>query len=263
MNATVKIDAAVTGGALLRVDNVAHAFGGLKVLTDVSFDADGRGVVGLIGPNGSGKTTLFNIMSGFLRPRAGRVTLAGGDITAHSVQQRSRAGLLRTFQTPKVFDHMSVLENVMTGAYAHSHAGMIGSMLALPSARRELSDVRQSARQVCHRFDLDRLIDRKAGSLPAGQRRVVELARAYHARPKVLLLDEPSSGLSTPEIEELRRWIERLSAEGITIVLVSHDMGLMSVCARVHVLYFGRIIASGPMDEIRADKAVRDAYLGG
>lgn len=250
-------------GGTLQVTNIAHAFGGLEVLADVTFDAYGPGVVGLIGPNGSGKTTLFNIMSGFLKPKSGRVSLDGKDITGQSVQDRSRSGLLRTFQTPKVFDHMSVLENVVMGAYAHSRAGMFSTMLSLPSARKELTSLQDMAREVCHRFELDRLIDEQAGSLPAGQRRIVELARAYNARPRVLLLDEPSSGLSTPEIEELRQWIERLSSEGMSIVLVSHDMGLMSVCARVHVLYFGRIIASGPMDEIRENQSVRDAYLGG
>lgn len=251
-------------GAQLQVAGVAHSFGGLKVLTDVSFDVGhGNGIVGLIGPNGSGKTTLFNIVSGFLRPKAGRILLDGVDITEKSVQERSRAGLLRTFQTPRVFDHMSVLENVMMGAYAQTRAGMFASMFALPSARTELKTVREAALEICRKFEIERLADEKAGSLPAGLRRVVELARAYHAKPRVLLLDEPSSGLSTPEIEDLKSWIGTLAAEGMTIVLVSHDMGLMKVCDLVNVLYFGKIIATGPMSVIQENPDVRDAYLGG
>lgn len=253
-----------SAGIQLRVSGVAHSFGGLKVLTDVSFDVGGgHGIVGLIGPNGSGKTTLFNIVTGFLRPKVGRILLDGVDITAKSVQERSRAGLLRTFQTPRVFDHMSVLENVMMGAYAQTTAGILATMFSLPSARAELKGVREFAFDICRKFEIDRLADEKAGSLPAGLRRVVELARAYHAKPRVLLLDEPSSGLSTPEIEVLKGWIGMLAAGGVTIVLVSHDMGLMKVCDLVHVLYFGKIIATGPMSVIQENQDVRDAYLGG
>ncbi|MDF8357668.1 ABC transporter ATP-binding protein [Ensifer adhaerens] len=251
-------------GAKLQVSGVAHRFGGLKVLTDVNLEVgDGHGIVGLIGPNGSGKTTLFNIVTGFLRPNTGRILLDGDDITTKTVQQRSRAGLLRTFQAPRVFDNMSVLENVLLGAYARTRAGLLTSMLALPSARAEIEAVRASAFDICRKFGIERLAGEKAGSLPAGLRRIVELARAYHAKPRVLLLDEPSSGLSTPEIEELKAWIRVLAEEGISILLVSHDMGLMAVCDRVHVLYFGKIIATGPMSTIQENPDVQDAYLGG
>lgn len=247
---------------MLDVAGLAHSFGGLQVLTDVSFDVGTGGIVGLIGPNGSGKTTIFNIVSGFLRQKAGSITLSGEEISDRSVQRRCRAGLLRTFQTPKVFEHMTVLENVMTGAHPHTSAGFLATMLRLPAARAEFVAARSSALEVLARFGIERLADARAGKLPAGQRRVVELARAYHARPRILLLDEPSSGLSTDEVEELRAWIRMLADEGMTILLVSHDMGLMAVCDRVHVLYFGRIIASGTMDEVREDPRVREAYLG-
>jgi ABC-type branched-subunit amino acid transport system ATPase component len=248
--------------ALLQVSAIAHSFSGLKVLSDVNLIAQHHQVVGLIGPNGSGKTTLFNIISGFLRPKVGEVRIDGKNINQHSVQMRSLLGLQRTFQIPKVFENMTVIENVMMGAHAETHAGLLSTMLALPHATKEMAAVKLSAGEICERFGIAHLADEKAGELPAGRRRIVELARAYKARPRLLLLDEPSSGLSAPEVDDLRHWIRVFADEGITIVLVSHDMGLMNVCDIVHVLYFGCIIATGPMAVIREDPAVRDAYLG-
>ncbi|MDO9413893.1 MAG: ABC transporter ATP-binding protein [Pseudolabrys sp.] len=247
---------------VLDVQGVAHRFGGLRVLEDVNIAAPESQIVGLIGPNGSGKTTLFNIITGFIRPRSGTVSVNGRDVAQDSIQQRSRDGLLRTFQTPKVFDHMTVLENVMMGMHAHTSSGVLATMFAMPSARRELASTRASALQTCERFGIAHLAATRAGELPAGLRRVVELARAHQAKPKLLLLDEPSSGLSGPEIDTLRGWIRVFASEGTTVLLVSHDMGLMDVCDVVNVLYFGRVIATGPMAAIRDDQKVRDAYLG-
>jgi len=247
---------------VLDVRNVAHRFGGLRVLEDVNIVAPQSHVVGLIGPNGSGKTTLFNIITGFIAPRGGTVAMNGRDVAGDSIQQRSRDGMLRTFQTPKVFEHMTVLENVMMGKHAHTSSGVLATMFALPGARRELAETRAAALATCERFGIAHLIDTRAGELPAGMRRVVEMARAHQAKPKLLLLDEPSSGLSTPEIETLRGWIRVFASEGTTVLLVSHDMGLMDVCDTVNVLYFGRVIATGPMAAIREDQKVRDAYLG-
>lgn len=262
MNEMRNARTAVSSEPLLSVQSVAHSFGGLHVLRDVSIGAAAGRVVGLIGPNGSGKTTLFNIITGFLQPKAGTVLLDGRDVTRASVQVRSRAGLLRTFQTPKVFEHMSVLENVMMGSHAATHGGFLATMFALPGPRAELAAVRRQAMETCEKFGISSIMAARSGGLPAGLRRVVELARSYQARPRLLLLDEPSSGLSAPEVEDLRRWIRMLADEGMGIVLVSHDMGLMNVCDEVNVLYFGRIIATGSMEEIRADEAVRNAYLG-
>lgn len=247
---------------LLEVSGVAHNFGAHRVLTDVTLSAREHEIVGLIGPNGSGKTTLFNIVSGFLRPRGGEIRIDGKDVTRDTIQSRSRSRLLRTFQTPKVFEHMTVLENVMMGAHLATRSEMLATMFALPSATRELAGVREAALATCERFGIDHLRDIQTRDLPAGTRRVVELARAHQAKPRLLLLDEPSSGLSAAEIDDLRGWLRIFADEGIAIVLVSHDMGLMGVCDIVHVLYFGRIIATGPMAVIREDPAVRDAYLG-
>lgn len=248
---------------ILELRGVAHAFGGLTVLRDVSFSVPQGGIAGLIGPNGSGKTTLFNITSGFLLPKAGEVLLQGRPITRAPVQARSRAGLIRTFQTPKLFGHMTVAENVALGLYNETSSGFWSAMLRTPAERRERGMVAERTAAMLARFGLDRLATTRAGELPAGQQRIVEIARARMASPRLLLLDEPSSGLSQDEVFRLRDWIEELAAEGITILLVSHDMGLMEVCEDVHALYFGKIIASGPMAAIQADRAVRDAYLGG
>lgn len=248
---------------LLELSGIARSFGGLKVLTDVNLTVHQGEIVGLIGPNGSGKSTCFNIVSGFLRPDVGRILMAGRDIVADSVQARARHGLMRTFQTPKVFERMSVLENVMVGLHKDGRSGILASMLRTPSVRRELQWLHETAEQSCRKFGLGKLLNIPAGRLPAGQRRVVELARAYVGTPRLLLLDEPSSGLNTEEIEQLRGWITMLRAQGITILLVSHDMGLMSIADTVHVLYFGEIIASGPMAAIQAHPRVREAYLGG
>lgn len=252
----------MTSTSLLHLDGIAQHFGGLSVLSNVIFSVQAGSITGLIGPNGSGKTTCFNIISGFLRPASGRVSLDGHDITELGVQERSRRGMLRTFQTPKVFEHMSVIENVMVGCHQATHSGMLSTMFRTSSARREFAETRQQADEVCEKFNLRRVENTKAGQLPVGQRRIVELARAYIARPRLLLLDEPSSGLSSVEIEALREWIVTLNAEGLTILLVSHDMGLMSVANIVNVLYFGEVIATGSMDAIQQNARVRDAYLG-
>jgi ABC-type branched-subunit amino acid transport system ATPase component len=247
---------------LLGLHSVAHSFGGLRVLKDVNLDVPAGRITGLIGPNGSGKTTCFNIVSGFLRPRGGRVTFQGQDITSTTVQQRSRAGLVRTFQTPQVFQQMTVIENLMVGRYKATETGVLQAIFRTPAARAEFDAMRGSAETACTRFGLQHLKDKVAGSLPAGQRRVLELARACIGSPRMLLLDEPSSGLNSEEIELLREWILTLNREGLTILLVSHDMGLMTSCDRVHVLYFGEIISSGTMASVQADPRVCEAYLG-
>lgn len=253
---------AKTATPLMQLKGIAHHFGGLNVLTNVNVNVPQGKIVGLIGPNGSGKTTCFNIASGFLRPKAGSVVFDGQDVTHLSVQARGARGLVRTFQAPKVFEHMTVLENLMVGEYKSTSSGFFGSLLSLPSALQEFAGMRARATECAQRFGLQKLLDTNAGLLPAGQRRVVELARAYVGKPRILLLDEPSSGLNSEEIETLRHWIETLHQEGLTILLVSHDMGLMTVCDEAHVLYFGEIIASGTLAEVQDDQRVREAYLG-
>ncbi|MFS8036758.1 ABC transporter ATP-binding protein [Xanthobacter sp. AM11] len=247
---------------LLELKAIAHRFGGFQVLHDVSFAAPAVGITGLMGPNGSGKTTLFNIISGFLTPTSGAVLFDGRDIRAESVRRRSLDGLVRTFQTPKIFERLTVAENVMVGAFKSGRSGFFAGLAGLPSVRREMSDMRARAYETAQRFDLGAVFDRPSPLLTAGQRRLLELARAYQGRPRLLMLDEPSSGLTTTEIEVLIAKLRLLADEGIAILLVSHDMELMGVAQAIHVLNFGRIIASGTMAEVQEDTAVREAYLG-
>lgn len=247
---------------LLRVADVAHRFGGLQVLQGVTFDVPRGSVTALIGPNGAGKSTLFNIASGFLRPRCGTIRFDGRDVTRDTVQARSRAGLMRTFQTPQVFGKLTVRENLMMGYYRHLSSGIAANMLRLPDARREMRELRKRAEEACERFSLQQVFDRPAGQVPAGMQRWVELARAWIGRPRLLLLDEPSSGLNSEEIGRLHATLQRLVAEGITILLVSHDMALVDVAHEVHVLCFGSIIASGTLQRVKQDERVLQAYLG-
>jgi ABC-type branched-subunit amino acid transport system ATPase component len=251
------------GGDMLRLEAVGHNFAGLTVLRSVSFSVPRGGIVGLIGPNGSGKTTLFNAISGFLSPQTGRILYRGAPLLErHSIQARSRAGLVRTFQTPRVFENMTVFENIMVGCCKDANTWMSEDLFRTPRANRALQTINAMADEACIKFGLESLRDHLAGKLTAGQRRILEIARAVVGKPQLLLLDEPSSGLNTDEITSLQEWIRRLRAEGMTVLLVSHDMGLMAVSDTVHVLYFGEIIASGGMDLIKQDARVREVYLG-
>ena len=248
--------------ALLEVRRISRSFRGLQVLRGVSFSVESGAVVGLIGPNGAGKSTLFNIVSGFLPPDDGDVIYDGADISRRSVPARSYAGLVRTFQTPQVFRHLSVRENLMAGCYKQTHSGVLANLLGTPGSREESRRMRRSADEACEEFGLTTVRDRAAGELPAGQQRLVELARAAIGQPRLLCLDEPSSGLNTEEVGQLMSALRRLNEQGITILLVSHDMDLVTVAPIIHVLCFGEIIASGPLGEVQGDARVREAYLG-
>jgi ABC-type branched-subunit amino acid transport system ATPase component len=251
-----------TADTFLQVMEVSHSFGGLHVLRGVDFSVPAGSLTGLIGPNGAGKSTLFNIISGFLPPQRGTVRFDGRDITREQVQTRTRAGLIRTFQTPKVFGKLTVRENLMIGCYRHLASGVVGNMLRSSRTRAEMELMQAQAAEAGERFGLSAVMERPAGQVPAGMQRLVELARGYVSRPRLLMLDEPSSGLNSTEIGQLRELLQRLNREGITILLVSHDMQLVDVATRVHVLCFGSIIASGAMAQIKQDERVRQAYLG-
>lgn len=247
---------------MLSLRQVGHSFGGLAVLRSVTFDVPEGGIVGLIGPNGSGKTTLFNIVSGYIRPMTGTVAYRGTPLGRDSIQRRGLAGLVRTFQTPQVFEQMTVLENVMVGCTKLTRTNILQDLLRTAGARNQMNEIRDRAEAACERFQLGALRHLPASGLTAGQRRILEIARAVVGEPRCLLLDEPSSGLNATEIENLREWIVRLNEEGITILLVSHDMALMTVARTVHTLFFGEIIASGDMATIQRDRRVREVYLG-
>ena len=250
----------MTGGDILRLDGVGHSFGGFTVLRSVTLSVPEGGLIGLIGPNGSGKTTLFNIISGYLPLQTGTITFRGEPLMTETVQHRSRAGMVRTFQTPKIFERMTVLENIMVGACKLTRTGMIQDMLRLPHARKEIGQIYSLAERVAEEFGLNGALPAQA--LPAGPRRILEIARALVGEPKLLMLDEPSAGLNREEMRQLIAAIWRINKAGLSVLLVSHDMELMAVAETVHALNFGEIIAKGNMAAIQQNANVREVYLG-
>ncbi|MBK9178621.1 MAG: ABC transporter ATP-binding protein [Acidimicrobiales bacterium] len=236
---------------VLDVDDVTVRFGGLTALDNVSLAAAGGRVTGLIGPNGAGKSTLFDVVTG-LRPAAGgRVRLGGRDLRGMGPGRRARLGLARTFQRLELFGLLSVRENVLVAAEARRRW------------TRDGSDPGDVADACLARLGLRELAGEPADNLPTGLARLVEVARALASRPRVLLLDEPASGLSAAETGALTPLLRSLAADGLAVVLVEHDVGLVAeVCDVVHVLDAGRVLASGPPAEVRADPRVIAAYLG-
>jgi len=218
----------------------------------------------VIGPNGAGKTTLFHIISGLLRPHRGQIRMAGRRISGKPPHRIAHGGLSRTFQSLSLFDNMSVIENVMVGRHARTRCGLLAAALRPPHQRREERAVRDAAQEAIESVGLGELAERPVGALSFGQRRMVELARALATEPRLLLLDEPASGLNTRETDDLGRMIRDIRDRGITILLVEHDMSLvMDICDDLVVLDFGKPIAEGPPDLVRNDPNVVAVYLGG
>jgi branched-chain amino acid transport system ATP-binding protein len=233
----------------LEVNSVSVRFGGVAALSNVSLRVHAGVVTGLIGPNGAGKTTLFNVVSGLQRPNHGEVYIDGRDVTRLGPHRRARLGLARTFQRLELFGTLSALDNVRVGL----------------EARHRESDVDEldTAEKLLERVGVHARRDTQVGSLPTGTARLVELARALSISPKVLLLDEPCSGLDDSESEALGALLRGLAQEGRSILLVEHDTDLvLKICDHIYVLDFGEIIASGSPEVIRADPAVQAAYLG-
>jgi len=239
--------------AILEVSGISMAFGGNRVLEEVSIAVDEGMVTGLIGPNGAGKTTLFNIVSGLLDPTGGRVVLAGSDVTKAGPAARARKGLSRTYQQLELFTSLSVRDNVRVAGEIRNAWG-----------RRFRINVAAETDRVMTLLGLDDVADREVGELPTARARIIEVARALMTKPRVLLLDEPASGQTEAETAAFGRLLSQLVAEdGLAVCLVEHDVSLvMGVCGTIHVLDYGQIIASGPPEMIRLEPAVIDAYLG-
>ena len=248
--------------SVLEVNGVSVRFGGLTALNGVSLSVAPGEVVGVIGPNGAGKTTLLNVLCGFTRPNEGEVLLNGRRYHHLRPDQLAGLGIARTLQGVGLFDRLSAVENVMVGANCRARAGFLAALLGLPRSSRDERRLRQEAAAALDRVGASEAAGARPGELPYGMRKRVALARAIVAQPKLLLLDEPASGLSEGELAELGRLIRDLAAQ-TSLVIVEHHMDLMmSVCDSLVVLDFGKVISRGSPQQVQADPAVTAAYLG-
>ncbi|RTR32634.1 ABC transporter ATP-binding protein [Shewanella atlantica] len=250
---------------ILKVDQISLAFGGVKALTDVSFDVNKGEVFSIIGPNGAGKTSMLNCISGRYRPNKGAIHFDNTDVTNLRPNDRADLGIGRTFQNLALFGHMSVLDNIMVGRHHLMKNNWLTGPLywASPAQKEELVHRRQ-VEEIIDFLDISHVRKAVAGTLSYGLRKRVELARAIALKPKLILLDEPMAGMNLEEKEDMARYILDLNEEfGITVVMIEHDMGVvMDISHQVMVLDFGKKLICGLPDEVMADEHVRQAYLG-
>ena len=250
--------------AVLSADNLTIRFGGLTAVDSVSFDVQEREVFTIVGPNGAGKTTIFNLISRIYDPTEGRIRFCGEDITETPAHRIAGLGIARTFQNIELFEHASVLHNLLVGRHCKSRTNVFEELAFLPKVRRAEYTHREKVEEVIDFLDLQPYREQYIANLPYGVRKVVELARALCTEPKLLLLDEPASGLSVEETENVAFWIDDIKIDlGITILMVEHDMSLVTeVSDRVLAMNDGRTIAEGTSDEVQNHPDVLRAYLG-
>ena len=251
--------------ALLEVSNLGIAFGGLQAVSQLDLSIEKGHLYGLIGPNGAGKTTVFNMLTGVYRPTEGNIVLDGKDITGRSPEAISKAGIARTFQNIRLFNEMSVLDNVKVALHNQVRYSMVTGILRLPSFREKEHEMNRQAHKLLQIFDLDGQANLKASQLPYGKQRKLEIARALGTNPKLLLLDEPAAGMNPNETEELMQTVRSVRDQfGIAILLIEHDMNfVMGICEEITVLDYGRVIARGDGQSIRNNPKVIAAYLEG
>ncbi|HEY8347109.1 MAG TPA: ABC transporter ATP-binding protein [Symbiobacteriaceae bacterium] len=249
---------------LLECQSVSRHFGGLKAVSNFSLSLERGELVGLIGPNGAGKTTVFNIITGVFPPTEGKVLLEGRDLTGLKPYKITRMGIARTFQNIRIFKQMTVLDNVRAVMEARAGYNLVDALVRTPRFRRREAEMTREAEELLERLDLAHRRDALAGSLPYGEQRRLEIARALATRPKVLLLDEPAAGMNPSEVDNLVDLIRGIREDfGLTILLIEHQMSLVNrLCERLVVLDFGEIIATGTPKEIQRNPRVLEAYLG-
>jgi branched-chain amino acid transport system ATP-binding protein len=248
---------------ILEINGLTKVFQGLTAVSDVSFGVEKGTIKALIGPNGAGKTTLFNMVSGLLTPTSGTIQFKGEEINPYPPHERAKLGLSRTFQIIRPFAEMSVLENVMVGCHLRTRTGLIAAALRLPLCRLDERKAREKAIQELEFLGLGNKAYQLAGSLPMGEQRLMEIARALATDPLLVLIDEPAAGLNEKETDHLAEDLIKIKERGITILLVEHDMRIvMKVSDEIAVINYGMMIAQGTPSEIRSNPEVIVAYLG-
>ncbi len=248
---------------LLSVDNISKNFGGLIAVDNISFNIRVGQIKAIIGPNGSGKTTLFNLISGHYQPSSGSIYFYGFNITKWPAWKSASVGISRTFQNLALFTNMSVIENVLMGVHLHTKAGFLSSIFRLPAFFKREKEAREIAIEKLSLLGISDIAEKKCGDLPFGLQRLVEMARALAAEPRLLLLDEPASGLDIHDRNRLCEIIRQIRDEGVTILMVEHDMNItMSLAEEVIVLDSGKKICEGTPKEIQRDPEVIRIYLG-
>jgi branched-chain amino acid transport system ATP-binding protein len=249
--------------ALLKVKGLTKRFAGLIANSEIDLEVPQGSLFAVIGPNGAGKTTFFSMVSGFLSSTAGSIEFDGRDVTRLRQDQIAAMGLVRTFQLVQLFKGMSVIENVEVGCHLATRGGVAASLLRPAWFRKQEIEVRERAHELLEFVGLGSQAEQDAELLPYGQQRLLEVARALASKPKLLLLDEPAAGLNTQETEGLAHIIQKINSQGTTVLLIEHDVGLVTrIAHRIAVLDFGRKIAEGTPDEIKAHPEVIAAYLG-